>query len=66
MARYPDGWTDKLIPVYPPYNFVVQGYNNKVIINYFSKFEKFELDSNGNDKGSNNDSLTVAKAQKIS
>jgi hypothetical protein len=22
----PDGWTDKLIPVYPLYNFVVQGY----------------------------------------
>jgi hypothetical protein len=22
-----DSQTDKLIPVYPPYNFVVQGYN---------------------------------------
>jgi hypothetical protein len=24
----PDGLTDKLIPVYPSYNFVVRGYNN--------------------------------------
>jgi hypothetical protein len=24
----PDGRMDKLIPVYPPYNFVVRGYKN--------------------------------------
>jgi hypothetical protein len=26
-----DGWTDKLIQVYPPYNFVVQGYKNIIL-----------------------------------
>jgi hypothetical protein len=25
----PDSRTDKLIPVYPPYNFVVRGYNKQ-------------------------------------
>jgi hypothetical protein len=28
----PDGRTDKLIPVYPPYNFVVRGYKNASIL----------------------------------
>jgi hypothetical protein len=27
------GRTDNLIPVYPPYNFVVRGYKNCLIIN---------------------------------
>jgi hypothetical protein len=26
----PDSRTDKLIPVHPPYNFVVRGYNNRI------------------------------------
>jgi hypothetical protein len=40
----PDGRTDKLIPVYPPYNFVVRGYNktylilrNERLLNFFIK-----------------------------
>jgi hypothetical protein len=32
--RRPDVQTDKLIPVYPPYNFVVQGYYNFISVHF--------------------------------
>jgi hypothetical protein len=39
-AGQPDGRTDKLIPVYPPYNFVVRGYKNKIQLQLTSRWLK--------------------------
>jgi hypothetical protein len=36
MDRRPDGRPDKLIPVYPPYNFVVRGYKKEKKKKYFN------------------------------